>query len=316
MFAYRAHGLTLASEIPLPELCRGRTSSAACEIRLADPPAADPPWFQTWRLPNRRAWLTFGRTDADEYLLRFPGLAAFSVSADGASIRCHRERGVPAATRRHLLLDQVLPLAMSRSHAIVLHASAVHLPRVGAVAFAGPAGAGKSTIAGALTRLGASILSDDCVVIDEVAGGLVAHPGYPGLRLWRDAAAALGHARHAGSAVAHYSAKRRLRLAPEAFRSRSSALRAIVLLAPRRRTGPAVQWLSLSPRDRLVTLTRYLFLLDIGDRAQVARTFSAAAALVSRIPVMRLALRDDPRQLPAAARRVYDLLRAGGPVGA
>jgi hypothetical protein len=313
MFGYRAHGLTLASEIPLPELCAARASSAACEIRLADPPAADPPWFQTWRLPNRRAWLTFGRNGGDGYLLRFPGLAAFSVSRDGTSICCHRQRGVPVATRRHLLLDQVLPLAISRSHGIVLHASAVHLPSVGAVAFAGPAGAGKSTMAAALTRLGASILSDDCVVIDDEPGGLVAHPGYPGLRLWRDAAAALGHARHAGSAVAHYSAKRRLRLAPNAFRSRASAIRAIVLLAPRRRTGPAVQWLSLAPRDRLVMLTRYLFVLDVADRGQVARTFSAAAALVSRIPVMRLALRDDPRQLATAARGVYDRLRAGGP---
>jgi hypothetical protein len=134
--------------------------------------------------------------------------------------------------------------------------------------------------------------------------------------LWRDAAAALGHACDAGTAVAHYSAKRRLRLAPDAFRSRSSAIRAIVFLAPRRRSGPAVQWLSLGSRDRLVTLTRYLFVLDVGDRGQVARTFSAAAALVSRIPVMRFAVRDDPRQLPAAACGVYDRLRAGLSVGA
>ena len=308
MFGYRAYGLTLASEIELPELRPRGIAGAGCEIRLADPPAGEPEWFHAWRLAGRRPWLSFARIDAG-YLLRFSDLADFGVSSAGDAICCRPRPGLSRATLRHLLLDQVLPLAMSRSHPVVLHASAVHLPGIGAVALAGPAGAGKSTLAAALAAHGGSVLTDDCLVVDETADGPAVRPGYPGLRLWRDAAAALGHSRRSGRPVAHYSDKRRLPLPAGAFRARPSVLAAVVVLAPRRRTGALARAVPLGPRERLVALTRYLFMLDIADRRQLTRTFTAAAALVARVPVLALALRDDPRQLHATAGAVRELVR-------
>ena len=91
---------------------------------------------------------------------------------------------------RHLLLDQVMPLVLSRDR-LVLHASAVATP-AGAAAFIGFTGAGKSTLAASLSAAGFPILSDDCLVIERDGRGFLARPFYPGARLWPDSVHAVG----------------------------------------------------------------------------------------------------------------------------
>ena len=65
---------------------------------------------------------------------------------------------------------------------VCLHASAVAINRR-AIVFVGDAGAGKSTTAMAMGRLGYPIISDDIVPIYEDAGVTYAQPGYPRMRL-------------------------------------------------------------------------------------------------------------------------------------
>lgn len=272
-------------------------------------------WFHRWLVPagpkakHQRTWLSFGRRD-DGYLLRFGDLADFEVSAAGDRIRCRPATGLAAMTLRHLLLDQVLPLALSQAGRLVLHASAVHVPRLGAIAFAGRAGAGKSTLAAALAMRGCQLMADDSLVVAAGPPAMMALPGYPGVRLWSEASRGLRLDRSATASVAHYTRKQRIRAAALRFHDTPSPLRAVFLIGRQRAAGLPSRTRSLGARDRLVSLVRYTYLMDVHDRRQLAQMFGNLAALVAHIPVVRLDVRNARRSLLPAADEVLALARA------
>jgi hypothetical protein len=74
---------------------------------------------------------------------------------------------------------------------VVLHASAVS---IGAkvVAFLGPKHVGKSTLAMALVRRGARLVTDDTLVVRLEGAVALAAPGVQRVRLWPDSARAVG----------------------------------------------------------------------------------------------------------------------------
>jgi hypothetical protein len=82
--------------------------------------------FHQWASPDGTLWTQFFRMGAG-YLLRFPELADFEVSADGRSVKGWPALGVTPTTVEHLYLNQVLPLALSRQGELVLHGSAVDI---------------------------------------------------------------------------------------------------------------------------------------------------------------------------------------------
>ena len=110
-----------------------------------------------------------------------------------------RERSItwfpgPSATDvavRADLLGRVLALAAHTDGHLALHASAVSIGDT-AIGFLGPKHAGKSTLAMALVRAGARLITDDTLVVRLTKSGAVAAPGVQHVRLWDDAARALG----------------------------------------------------------------------------------------------------------------------------
>lgn len=66
-----------------------------------------------------------------------------------------------------------------------LHASCVTF-RGRTIAFVGSAGSGKSTTAAAMLLDGATLVAEDMLPITRSEGGVVALPGYAGIRLWPD----------------------------------------------------------------------------------------------------------------------------------
>ncbi len=98
------------------------------------------------------------------------------------SPRASRVWGVPGdggvEDWQRFLVAQVLPFAAVLRGLEVFHASAVAVDGR-AVAFLGPSGAGKTSIAMELCRLGASFLADDVLAIERDGGHLLAHPGAP-----------------------------------------------------------------------------------------------------------------------------------------
>ena len=80
--------------------------------------------FHHFFLDDGSVWTEFYRTDYG-YLLRFPGLADFEVSADGRAIVARPAEGADANTIEHLYINQLVPLALSRQGKPAFHASAV-----------------------------------------------------------------------------------------------------------------------------------------------------------------------------------------------
>lgn len=79
---------------------------------------------------------------------------------------------------QRLLVAQVLPFLAVLRGLEVFHASAVAVDD-GAVAFLGPSGAGKTSVAMALCRLGATFLADDVLSLERDGRRLLGHPGAP-----------------------------------------------------------------------------------------------------------------------------------------
>lgn len=115
------------------------------------------------------------------YLLHAPGFARILIAPDGTELLCDPEPG--GAEWSTLLTAQALPLAATLQGFEVLHASGVVLGGRAAL-FAGPPGAGKSSLAAALLRRGdAELLSDDTVALALRGGEPIAHPGAALLQL-------------------------------------------------------------------------------------------------------------------------------------
>ena len=145
--------------------------------------------FHTWTFPDGTLWTAFYRTN-DGYLLRFPDLADFQVSADALHVTGFPVPEVSDATVQHLYLNQVLPLALSKQGKLVFHASAVEVAG-GALAFAAESGRGKSTLAASFAVSGFRFLTDDGLVVEPIADGHRILPSHPSIRLWEDSEAAL-----------------------------------------------------------------------------------------------------------------------------
>jgi hypothetical protein len=300
MAVHRVSGLRLSADIPLPELPRVRDTNAAdFRFRLLAPrrrPPAPQTWLYRWREEDGTAWISLGRTRRG-YLVRFARVADFLLSRDARTIGCHAAPRVTALTVRHLLLDQIIPMVLGHRGHLAIHASAV-VTTGGVLAFAGKAGWGKSTLCASLASSGRPALADDCVVIEERRGRVVAVPSYPGLRLWPDAARALGRGRLGGLPVADYSDKRRVdprrRLTRRPGATRLSAI--YVLAAPG--TAKAVRIGRLTPREAVGRLLAHTHRLDVTDRARLTAELDALGRLAGRVPVFELAFPRDLRRLP------------------
>ena len=294
---YAVCGVGIESNVPLPELPPAPERDPLCTFQLAQGAASVPTpsdWDYQCRLPNGAIWLSVA-TRPQGYLLRFTDLADFVVSADGTRICCHPLADATDESIRHLLLDQVIPRAMTRRGQLVLHASAVELAD-GAVAFLGRTGAGKSTLTAALASEGHPLVTDDCLTLDDDGDRLAAVPSYPGVRLWPDAMAAVGGSETAGPRVAHYTPKRRLAFADGGrFRDAPLPLARVYLLeapAPDSDAQP-VRLEPLSARAAFEAIIKHVYRLDITDPQTLRNEFDRAGRLVEQVPVTRLSFTRD-----------------------
>jgi hypothetical protein len=177
-FVHSAFALTIASDIPLNDLPPG-SGDADVVVRIG--PLAEP------RPGDVDAW-TINASPGDTHGWA-AGAGAFLVCG-GAEIVIDP---LPNADERSLRLAIVGPLLgviLAQRGRFVLHASTVAIDGR-AVAFAGPSGRGKSTLAAALARAGHPLIADDMTVIDTSAVRPVVQPGFPRVKLWPDSAEAL-----------------------------------------------------------------------------------------------------------------------------
>jgi len=298
--SYVLSGVRIRSNVALAELqpCDGAPISNS-EVRFKLMPQCDslracsPRWFHRSRNPDGQTFLKRGRIDTG-YLLRFPDYADFVVSKDGWEIACSPQNdGVSSATLRHLLLDHVMPLTLNLLGRDAIHASAVFHDGV-VCAFAGEAGAGKSTLAASLVGSGAGFFADDCLALEQAGNEIIALPAYMGVRLWKKSAAALGIDGAESTIVADYTAK--VRLAKGNFHPRPAPLGAIYFIERRGGRRSKLRDIMVEPlsgSDALMRLVGAAYRLDISDSAMLARQFAFLSRIAGRVALRKLIIPDN-----------------------
>lgn len=246
--------------------------------------------FHEWVFPDGVRWTQFHRTESG-YLLRFPDLADYRISADGRTIVCHPAPGATDQTIVHLYEHQVLPLALSRLGKLVFHASAVEVDG-GAVVFVGGSGRGKSTLAASFATSGHRFLTDDGLVVEERGEGYQALPSQPSIRLWDDSQEALLHPGTPVAPPVQYTPKACFLAGGDiAFCSEPRPLRRVYFLGEGDAQKIAIERLEAS--EALVDLVKHSFLLDIQARDLIASHFDQLSRLVAQRIYYRL---DYPRR--------------------
>jgi hypothetical protein len=277
-----AFGLDVWANRPLPFLEGGEVDPTGRRLDLAvEDEGSDLGWPAKAELisdqRHRDGSVSFQieSSPAAGYRIWGPEYGASVLSGDG-----RRLRSAPAAGEQEwqrMLIAQVLPFASVLRGLEVLHASAVVLDGA-AVAISGPSGAGKTSLAIALSRLGGTFLADDVLAIERVGDGLVAHPGAPIAGIDREEAERLRLAGAAADApAALLGANRReeiVRVEPSAAPAPLGAL----FFLERRPDGPDEPSFAPAPDAQPLLSATFNLVLASPQRLQRLLEISALAA--------------------------------------
>ena len=292
LVAYHFADIRVRSAVELPELVRAAPHTDAGDITIHWVDHFQPTptvWFHQWN-DGPDIWARFGEADG-VWVVEFPTLAEFRIDASATSVSVEPRLGTPAFTVRHLLLNQILPLVLSRQGRMVLHAGAVAIDGQ-VTAFFGPTRSGKSTLVAACARAGAEVVSDDCVVVYRDGPQWMAVPSYPAMRLWSSALDHLGWAPVGRTAASHYNDKHRLGPTASDWRFAAGPCPLVRLI---RLAGDE------AGRPIAVDLYSQVFRLDVRDRAEALRLFHAVADLAADVEVRDLVMPAEQRVAPAIA---------------
>jgi hypothetical protein len=156
-------------------------------------------------------------------------------------------------------------------------------------AFIGPGGAGKSTLAVALGRLGHPVGSDDGLLLARGGGGVLGIPAYAGARLCSDSASAVA----IGQAATHAPVAAKIRVRDDVpFLTGGAPLTRIYVVDPS--PSAAIRFDALSARAAVMALVEQAYRLALDDRVALARQFDDLADAALGIGAWRLSF---PRAL-------------------
>ena len=314
-FHYQYFDGVLASDI---ELCLSPAKSATVRWRfvrssksvsnadvLASPKAAKTSGITEKDCPDpsgESPYYSFRSEDNHEFLISHDG--SLVINAPGT------DPELPAI--HQILLNQVLPTAVSLQGRRVFHAAAIELEEATAI-FLGPSGRGKSTLATALARSGARLIGDDCLILEQVVDHWKVIPSYPSLRLWPDSARAVMLDAAESSKESHHG---KLIFEPADTMSvtshdRDFRLRKIYLLntpaGSINMDQPLIEPLDLSTGFRALLDAQYR--LNTNDHEHLADEFSDLARLAAEAPMAMLSYPRDYSKLDLVCKAVFQDLR-------
>jgi energy-coupling factor transporter ATP-binding protein EcfA2 len=174
-----------------------------------------------------------------------------------------------------------------------------------ALAFVGPSGRGKSTLAALLCLAGAELITDDVLVV-EATDAVVCRGGATELRL-RASAAPLAAA--SPEAATRTTADDRLALTADKALADTLPLRAIVIPAPSR-TATQVEHRVVDPSTALFTLLSIPRVYGWRDPDVLRRDFTTLSALVNKVPVLDVVVPWGPPFDPAVGSALARLVES------
>ncbi|WP_199620981.1 phosphoenolpyruvate carboxykinase (ATP) [Paenibacillus alkalitolerans] len=185
MAVYKAFGLTISSDIPLPELqgqqCRD-DEIADVHIREAD-------LTGLWRQISGQQKKIVVKDNI--VMFQLPDVGTFCIR-DGETIEVSPAEGSDPAKMRLYILGTCIGVILLQRKILPLHGSAISVNGK-AYAVVGDSGAGKSTLASVLLNRGYRLLSDDVIAVTLTQDNIpMVMPSYPRQKLWQDSIDRLG----------------------------------------------------------------------------------------------------------------------------
>jgi hypothetical protein len=174
---YDCYNLTIESEMTLTEMVVLSEPPVSIDVRITQG-AVDPAGLEGAEQVGPFLWAT-----PTVLQLHVPGVARFLVS-DGKNIVFDPAPGIDEDSVRVFMLGSALGALLFQRGYLVLHGNAIQVDD-GCIICVGHSGAGKSTLAAAFMQRGNNLLADDVVPIDHDCSAI---PGFPRIKLWKDAA--------------------------------------------------------------------------------------------------------------------------------
>lgn len=249
----------------------------------------------SYELPDR-TW--YSATDTgDGYRFRFHGCGEFTVSRDLRQVRARRDPEGDAAMLPILFVGTVGAFLLTLRGATVMHASAV-CTGGSALAFVGQSGRGKSTIAAMLCGAGASLVTDDVLIVDR-GDPVMCQGGASELRLRPNARPLV---RTLDTTDTYPTADDRVAVSPSSVERSRVPLAAIVVPTPSR-TARRVEFAHMPPSTALFAILSFPRVHGWRVASVLERDFATLSHLVSTVPVFEAAIPwgppFDPRVAPA-----------------
>ena len=186
-FGYRGYGLSLASQMDLPEYLPAAVTDDP-DIRIS----LDAGGLEAWQASSGKQD-EFFPAPRGGHLLYVPGVAAYHVTG-GREIRVGAVPGADPGMVRLYLIGSAMGMALHQRGLLVLHGATVSRGRRARI-IVGDSGAGKSTLAARLGRAGYAVLGDDTMALwnaPEGGTGKWLWQGSRVFKLWEDSITAMG----------------------------------------------------------------------------------------------------------------------------
>jgi hypothetical protein len=298
LYRYTAYGLTIDSDVPLPELLPVEARSARnpvpalsrhdhnVEIRLGrvDRSSAHTPLGGNvqWARPR-------------DICLHYPEVGSYHI-VDGRRITIDLTPDADDRAVRLYLLGPVLGILLHQRDLLVIHASAVSVDGRVAV-FAAEKGEGKSTLAAAMHARGHKLVTDDLLPVDLTDPNcLLVQPGFPQLKLMPEAAAQLTDDPESLPRL-HPDYDKRATPVSDLVNEQLPLSRIFILETA---DDDAIE--TIAPQQRFIELVRHSYLaVLLGATGEGAHHFRQVVTLAAHVPVLKLKRR---RSLEALAHHV------------
>jgi hypothetical protein len=240
-------------------------------------------------------------------VLRFTSVADFYLWPE--RIVCHLLNSAYDYLVEIRLLGPVLSLWLELQGFPALHASAIAAGGQAAVFLSGNK-SGKSSLAAALMQLGYPLLTDDVLPLEGHDGAFWGRPGYPIMRMWPEEALYFLGGYDDLDLVHPDLDKRRVVVGPDGFGAFCDApQRLACLYRPERRDpakwGTKIEIIPVSPRDAMIDLVRYSFVVRIVQATGLQpQRLDFFAQMVQQIPVRQVVYPGGFEHLPRVRDKI------------
>lgn len=309
MHRYKAFGLNIASEFPLPELQGGYEQDADVIIQYG---TIQPPTFD-----HCNQHFKAERTDRG-HLYYIQNIGGVKVE-EGARITVSPLDGSEERGFRFLVSGIALGLLLHQRGFVTLHASAVSFEGE-VIAFVGHKGMGKSTTAAAFHAHDYSIVTDDLLVLDVEGDRALARPGFPHLKLYPESIEGSLAKDPTQVPKIDPDGTKRSYDAARGFVSRSQVLQCMYVLdykgggkgGGERNGRPCSE--TIRGGDACMEIVRHSYVARlIPDEALSRRHLERCATFARKVPMRRLYREKSLAHLPSVVRHVQEEQGVGVP---